>query len=177
MRVLQHLNRFSSISLERDYIRIYKNDNFYINRPFATNVRLIGKLKLEMFLTKCWNYPRHVTYFFIPTAICKGLPYIAEGFFCSRSKDARTYQLCRIWEFARVSDRICAIGLFRYKSSAANKGLYPKKLPRGITRTWIHYWLFQREETRMGRGNPVLRAFNWDFIRRIRLKGYPRRIA
>lgn len=52
----------------------------------------------------------------------------------------------RICARSSVLDREFAIGLFRYKSFAANKGLYPKKLPRGITRTWFLYWLSRGEE-------------------------------
>lgn len=81
----------------------------------------------------------------------------------------------RICARTPVFDGEFAIGLFRYKSFAANKGLYPKKLPREITRTWFLYWLSRGEEA--PDGIPVLQAFNWDFIRRIRLKGYSRRIV
>jgi len=57
---------------------------------------------------------------------------------CSRSKDTRYTAMPDMRICARVRGGI-AIGLFHYKSFAADKALYPKKLPRRIT--WILYWL------------------------------------
>lgn len=140
-----------------------------------TNVQLVEESEIEVFLNAIISprsyissyrqqFPRY--FLILLKALALLLPEI-KGHEYMAAPDMR------ICARASVFDREFAIGLFRYKSFAANKGLYPKK--RRITEDVGSLLAFP------GRGrvdvSPVLQAFNWDFIRRIRLKGHSRRIV